>query len=203
MTQIPAFPIFKFLFFDPRAAWIWLPVRLYVSYQWLVSGWGKLTGYSLAIGSFGSRLQGGAWVFTSSGDLALQGFIKASLAQASGPYPAVQGWYAAFLQHVVLPQAGVFSYVITFGELFVGLGILLGAFTGIAACFGIFMNLNYLLAGSVSINPILCVLSLFLVLAWRVSGFYGLDRYLLPLLGTPWTGSLIGSRSEEVQLLRQ
>lgn len=52
------------------------------------------------------------------------------------------------------------------------------------------MSLNYLLAGSLSLNPILCVLSLFLLLAWRVSGFYGVDRYLLPLLGTPWTGSL-------------
>jgi thiosulfate dehydrogenase [quinone] large subunit len=25
-----------------------------------------------------------------------------------------------------------------------------------------------------------------LMLAWRVAGYYGLDRYLLPLLGTPW-----------------
>jgi thiosulfate dehydrogenase [quinone] large subunit len=25
-----------------------------------------------------------------------------------------------------------------------------------------------------------------LMLAWKVAGYYGLDRYLLPLLGTPW-----------------
>jgi thiosulfate dehydrogenase [quinone] large subunit len=25
-----------------------------------------------------------------------------------------------------------------------------------------------------------------LILAWRVAGYYGLDRYLLPMLGTPW-----------------
>jgi thiosulfate dehydrogenase [quinone] large subunit len=24
------------------------------------------------------------------------------------------------------------------------------------------------------------------MLAWRVAGYYGLDRYLLPMLGTPW-----------------
>jgi thiosulfate dehydrogenase (quinone) large subunit len=29
-----------------------------------------------------------------------------------------------------------------------------------------------------------------LILAWRIAGYYGVDRYLLPLLGTPWTGSL-------------
>jgi thiosulfate dehydrogenase [quinone] large subunit len=53
------------------------------------------------------------------------------------------------------------------------------------------MNFNYLCAGSVSINPVLIVLSLFLLLAWRIAGYYGVDRYLIPLLGTPWTGSLI------------
>jgi thiosulfate dehydrogenase [quinone] large subunit len=25
-----------------------------------------------------------------------------------------------------------------------------------------------------------------LVLAWRNAGYYGLDRYILPALGTPW-----------------
>jgi thiosulfate dehydrogenase [quinone] large subunit len=24
------------------------------------------------------------------------------------------------------------------------------------------------------------------MLAWKVSGYYGVDRYLLPMLGTPW-----------------
>jgi thiosulfate dehydrogenase [quinone] large subunit len=52
------------------------------------------------------------------------------------------------------------------------------------------MNTNFLLAGAVSINPIIGGLALFLVLAWRIAGYYGVDRWLLPLLGTPWTGSL-------------
>jgi thiosulfate dehydrogenase [quinone] large subunit len=25
-----------------------------------------------------------------------------------------------------------------------------------------------------------------LMLAWRVAGYYGVDRYLLPVLGVPW-----------------
>ena len=101
----------------------------------------------------------------------------------------MQGWYAGFLEHVVLPNTIAFSYIVTFGEILVGLGLLLGAFTGFAAFFGIVMNMNYLFAGSISINPILCICSLLLILAWRVSGFWGIDRYLLPLLGTPWSGS--------------
>jgi thiosulfate dehydrogenase [quinone] large subunit len=80
--------------------------------------------------------------------------------------------------------------VVTFGEILVGLGLIFGVLTGIAAFFGVFMNMNFLLAGAVSINPIIGGLALFLVLAWRIAGYYGGDRYLLPLLGTPWTGRL-------------
>ena len=59
------------------------------------------------------------------------------------------------------------------------------------------MNFNYLLAGTVSTNPILGILGILLILAWRVAGYYGADRYLLPLLGTPWTGSLTRERHDE------
>jgi hypothetical protein len=79
-------------------------------------------------------------------------------------------------------------------EVLVGIALILGLLTGIAAFFGIVMNLNYLLAGAASTNPILGFLALFLILAWRVAGYYGLDRYVLPLLGTPWTGRLTGKQ---------
>ena len=76
--------------------------------------------------------------------------------------------------------------MITFGELAVGLGLLLGALTGIAAVFGALMNMSFLLAGSASTNPVLFTMAIGLILAWRVAGYYGLDRYLLPALGAPW-----------------
>lgn len=123
-----------------------------------------------------------------------------ALAKTAGANPAVQGWYAYFLQHVVLPGAPVLSYMVTFGEILIGLGLIFGALTGIAAFFGVFMNLNFMLAGAVSINPVIGTLALFLVLAWRVAGYYGVDRYLLPLLGTPWTGSLAKKRTSAVSV---
>lgn len=189
VAQLPTNPISKFLFSDTRMSWFWLIMRCYVGYQWLVAGLGKLTGHSFDIGSFGASQKGGPWVFTAHTGAALKGFASNALTLAHGAHPSVSGWYATFLQHMVMPQVGVFTYMVTFGEILVGLGLIFGAFTGIAAFFGIFMNMNYLLAGSISVNPILATLALFLLLAWRVSGFYGLDRYLLPLLGTPWTRS--------------
>ena len=63
--------------------------------------------------------------------------------------------------------------------------LIIGLLTGIAAFFGGFMNASYLLAGTVSTNPVLFILATWLVLAWRVAGWWGLDRWVLPLLGVP------------------
>src|SRR2546428_6206083 len=189
-TQILEPPITRFLFADTRMAWLWLIIRLYVGYEWLTAGLGKLTGYSFTFdGSFGQKVSN-PWVFGAHDGAAIQGFVAGALAQTGGAHPAVQGWYASFLQNVVLPNATLFAYLITFGEVLIGLGLIFGVLTGIAAFFGVFMNLNFLLAGAVSINPVIGVLAIFLVLAWRIAGYYGIDSYLLPLLGTPWTGTL-------------
>ena len=188
-TQVPEPPLARFLFADTRIAWVWLIVRLYVGWQWLVAGMEKLTGYSIDFGSFGEHA-GNSWIFTNHLGVQLSGFLHGALAQTTGAHPAVQGWYGWLVQNVGIPGAGFFSYLVTFGEIAVGLGLILGVLTGIAAFFGLFMNMNFMLAGAVSINPIIGGLALFLVLAWRVAGYYGGDRYLLPLLGTPWTGTL-------------
>lgn len=195
-TEIPEPPVARLLFADTRMGVIWLVVRLYAAYEWLTAGWEKLTGVNLAFGAdFGHYDAKTQWVFNGSNGTAMKGFVTFALSKAPGgklasTHPDVQGWYGAFLKDLILPNVGFFSYVITFGEVLVGLGLLVGALTGIAAFFGLFMNLNFMLAGAVSINPILGIACLLLVLAWRVAGYYGVDRYLLPLLGTPWTGTL-------------
>jgi DoxX. len=164
-------PFARFLFTDTRVAWLWLIVRLYLGYEWLSAGLGKL----------GSP----AWTGSHAG-AALTGFAQGALTKAGGEHPDVTGWYAGFLQSFVIPNAGLFGWLVTLGELAVGVALILGALTGIAAFFGIVMNANYLLAGTVSTNPILIILGTLLVLAWRNAGWIGLDRWLLPALGTPW-----------------
>lgn len=48
------------------------------------------------------------------------------------------------------------------------------------------MNLNFMLAGSTGTNPVPHTTAGLLMLAWRVAGHYGVDRWLLPAVGTPW-----------------
>lgn len=76
--------------------------------------------------------------------------------------------------------------LIAYGELLIGIALVLGLFTGIAAFFGGFLNWNFMMAGTASTNPVLFALAVLLILGWKVAGYIGVDYYLLPRLGTPW-----------------
>ena len=79
-----------------------------------------------------------------------------------------------------------FGKVVALGETSVGVAILLGAFTGLAAFFGGFLSWNFIMAGTASVNALVFAIATWLVLAWKTAGWIGLDRWLLPALGTPW-----------------
>jgi thiosulfate dehydrogenase [quinone] large subunit len=171
VTQIPEPPLSRFLFADIRLALLWLLLRLYLSYEWIMAGWEKVTSP--------------VWFGSHSG-MALTGFLQGALKKTSGKNPDVSGWYASFIKDFALHHVVLISNVVAIGEIAVGIALLFGLFTGVAAFFGGFLNMNYLFAGTVSINPLMFLCELFIILAWRVAGWYGLDRYFLPLLGTPW-----------------
>jgi thiosulfate dehydrogenase (quinone) large subunit len=175
-------PVARAIFGSTRLAWLWLILRVYVGYEWISAGYDKLTSP--------------AWTGAQAGS-AISGFVQHALSLTGGAHPTVQAWYATFLRDVVLAHPGVWSYMIAWGETLVGLGLILGIFTGIAAFFGSILNVNYLLAGSVSTNPILFVIATWLVLAWRTAGWWGVDRWLLPALGTPWRPGLVFHASQD------
>src|SRR5437588_622131 len=84
--------IAQFLFGSPKMAWVWRLVRVYVGYQWLTAGIEKIEGEG-AVG----------WTGSQAGT-AMAGFVNRALPQVSGAHPNVYGWYAGFLQTVVLPH---------------------------------------------------------------------------------------------------
>jgi len=166
-------PIARFLFQSTTAAWLWLVVRVFVGYQFIHAGWDKF--------------QDPAWM-NGTGQGILGFWTRAVLVPDAPAKPLITfDWYRTFLQFMIdTNSAGWFSYIIVFGELAVGLGLILGAFVGLAAAGGLLMNLAFLLAGTTSTNPVLAVLGVLLILAWKNAGYIGLDRWLLPMLGTPW-----------------
>jgi thiosulfate dehydrogenase (quinone) large subunit len=165
----PAFT--RFLFGNTKAGLFWLPIRLFIGFAWIEASLHKITGTGW--------LDGGG---------ALQGFWTGIVAIPDKGRPPISfEWYRDFINFLLSNHAYTwFGPLIAFGELAVGVGLVVGALTGIAAFFGALMNMSFLLAGSASTNPVLFTFAIGLILAWRVAGYYGVDRYLLPMLGTPW-----------------
>lgn len=162
--ELPRSKAAKFLFADTRLAALWLVLRLYLGYEWLTAGWGKVTNPD------------GVWVGAKAG-AAIAGFLNGALQKTTGEHPDVSGWYAWFIQNVAQPHPIIFSYLVAYGEIAVGLGLIAGLFTALAAFFGLAMNFNFMFAGTVSVNPLMALIGIFLILAWRTSGYFGLDYF--------------------------
>lgn len=163
-------PFIQTLFTDRRMAILWLPLRVWIGIQWIQAGYGKLTP---------------AWLDTG---VALKGFWTGALASAAGEHPAIAyGWYVTFLKTLLDSGAYVwFAKLIVFGELAIGVALTLGAFTGLAAFGGAFMNWNYMMAGSAGVNPMYLAIEIALLLAWKVAGIIGADYFILKFGFTPW-----------------
>lgn len=133
-------------------------------------------------------------------------WTKLTLAYLGGviPYPAVSprfvgfhpkrvaefaagnpvGWYKDFLETTVLPHAAVFATLQTYGEVLVGLGLVLGLLTGLSALGGLFLTLNYGLASQwMSFGQqgfhVLLATSMIIFLGARAGRVWGLDALIL------------------------
>lgn len=166
------------IFSSTEYSWIWLIARIYIGWNWLDAGRHKLTS--------------DAWM---DGGAALQRFWQGAISiPEKGRPPISYDWYREFLEFMLNHGWEVwFGPLVAVGETLVGIGLIVGAFTGTAAFFGAVMNWNFMLAGTASINPVLGLIGIGVMIAWKTAGWWGIDRVLLPRVGAPWKpGSLFG-----------
>ncbi|MEI7643085.1 MAG: DoxX family protein [Chloroflexales bacterium] len=164
-------PITHMLFGTTKFAWLFTIIRVYLGYTWVTASLHKISDPN--------------WVQTGE---ALKGFwVKAVAVPTQGSSAIAFDWYRGFIQYLIdTGSYAWFGKLIAYGEFLVGVGLIVGAFVGIAAFFGGLMNWNFIMAGAASSNGLLFTLAIILMLAWKVAGYYGLDYYLLPMVGTPW-----------------
>lgn len=152
----------KFLRENVYAAGLLVIIRWVVGWAWITAGFHKLKdGFDAA------------------------GFLKGAIAnpvmdKATGElvYPN----FVYFVEHFALPNVKLINIAIPLGEFLVGIGLLIGGLTAIAAFFGLLMNFMFLYAGTVSTNPWLVMLGAIVMIAGANAGKFGVDYYLLPLL---------------------
>ena len=159
--------------------WLWLVARLWLGYEWLMHGIDKVFGAGTS-----------AWVGSDAGK-GVAGILKGAIAKsplaegfdpAKTPHPPVAAWYAWVAQNVFLPNATLFSYLVAYGELLVGIALIVGLFTRFSAVMAVVMALAFLLAGSTSGGlPILLAVGLAITFGGAAIGTYGLDRFARPI----------------------
>ena len=94
------------------------------------------------------------------------------------------GWYKEFLEGTVLPHSTLFATLQAYGEACVGIGLVLGLFTGLSALVGLFLSLNFGLAaqwmsfGQQGLHLVLTT-SMVIFLGTRAGRFWGVDYLLL------------------------
>jgi len=201
----PAFS--KWLFGSSASAWIWLVARIWLGWEWLQAGWSKLFGGNITWrfwnwGDSAYSLTGDGnigWIRSGTvttpdgqqtqqvGD-AVAGFARGALERGTaGEHPDVAySWYVNFLEWVRDTGHTVIGPVVAVGEVVIGICLIIGLFVGIMAFLGAILNFTFVFAGSAGVNPAMIAVAGLLILAWRNAGWYGLDRYVLPRLGTPW-----------------
>lgn len=195
-------PVARWLFGSTKAAAVWLVARLWLGWEWLQAGWTKVFGGNITWRFWnwadkGYSLTGDGsvgWVRSGTvdgkrlgiGD-AVAAFADRGIKSADSPHPDVAySWYVKFLEWIRDTAHPVVGPLVAVGEVVIGVALIFGIFTGIAAFLGSVLNFSFVFAGTAGVNPAMLVVSGLLILAWRNAGWYGLDRYVLPALGTPW-----------------
>lgn len=93
------------------------------------------------------------------------------------------GFFRTFLEQTVLPHSRLFAQLTAFGEAAVGLGLVLGALTTLAAGVGLVLVLNYFLAvqwqgaAQQGFHYVLAV-TLIVILATGAGQWWGVDGWL-------------------------
>ncbi len=102
-----------------------------------------------------------------------------ALTSVTGSFDAmVTSFQAGYLLHFAIPLALPIAWIVTIGELIVGVGLLLGFATRMNAAFGLFFLLNFSAGGFYNLTiPPLVLMSLMMIFL-PTGQWLGLDRRL-------------------------
>jgi thiosulfate dehydrogenase [quinone] large subunit len=158
---------------------LWLIARLWLGYEWFHAGIEKMFGEGSAV-----------WVGPKAGT-AVAGFLKGAIAKSAlaegfdpikTPHPAVNEWYATLARDVFLPNATAFSYLVAYGEVLIGIALIIGIFTRFSSVMSVLLALALLMAGATSTLPQMLTIGLALsIVGGQAIGYYGLDFLARPI----------------------
>jgi thiosulfate dehydrogenase [quinone] large subunit len=132
----------------------WLAMRVWLGIMWIQAGWAKLFGAESA-------------AFLHHNGAGVAGF-------AAHGTPAYT-WWGHFLTGFVVPNAGWIGVLIAVAEFAIGVALVAGLFTRIAALGSLALLFTYVMSGTASVCAFYALFAIVILTMWRTSGWIGID----------------------------
>ena len=145
---------------------------------------GRMEDYSSPLAGLAARLYSGYFFLKFGLQKATGGFGGAALRQTLEGWAAETryGFYVPLMKGIFIPHAEVFAFLVTAGEILVGTLLLAGCATRLAALFGMFLCLNFVLATGAPLlsleQPVVFIVLLATTYATAAGRGLGLDVLL-------------------------
>jgi thiosulfate dehydrogenase (quinone) large subunit len=152
----------------------WLAVRVWVGCMWVQAGWSKV---------FGAENP----YFLHNNGAGVAGF--------AGHGAAAYSWWGSIMHSFVVPNASWIAVIVAFGELAIGLGLVVGFLTRTAAVCSLLLLFTYIMSGTASVCAFYALCALIVLATWRTSTWISVDgviagfrvrrRHAVPVEVTP------------------
>jgi thiosulfate dehydrogenase (quinone) large subunit len=148
---------FEWLTHSRVAALGWTAMRIWLGVMWLQAGVAKLWGAENP-------------AFLHNNGAGVAGF-------AAHGAPAYT-WWGSFLHSFVVPNSGWIGFVVAFAEFAIGVGLVLGLFTRIAALGSLALLFTYVMSGTASVCALYALVAIVILATWRTSSLFGADGFI-------------------------
>jgi thiosulfate dehydrogenase [quinone] large subunit len=133
---------------------VWTAMRVWLGIMWIQAGVAKLWGAENP-------------AFLHNNGAGVAGF-------AAHGVPAYS-WWGSFLHGFVVPNAGWIGILVAVAEFAIGVALVLGLFTPVAALGSLLLLFTYVMSGTASVCAFYALFSVVLLATWRTSGWIGVD----------------------------
>jgi thiosulfate dehydrogenase (quinone) large subunit len=147
-------PVWESLKTSKLAALAWTAMRVWLGVMWIQAGSAKLWGAEAA-------------GFVHNNGAGVAGFATHGTAAYS--------WWGSFLHSFVVPNAGAIGVLVAVGEFAIGVALVAGLFTRVAALGSLALLFTYVMSGTASVCAFYALFAIVILVMWRTSSWIGAD----------------------------
>lgn len=148
------FQLWEWLKQDKVMAFVWTAMRVWLGVMWVRAGWAKLWGAENA-------------AFLHNGGSGVKGFAAHGVAAYS--------WWGSFLHSFVVPNSGWIGVLVAVSEFAIGIALIAGFFTRLAALGSLLLLFTYVMSGTASVCAFYALFAIVVLTMWKTSSWLGLD----------------------------